>query len=817
MSLLAQLRKIQNKKPESKPPKKRKKRDASLLFASAAELNKLSSLNKLEPYQKYELVNSNDVSALDSTEHTIKIYHTKRPNQTESQQDNMQKLSMDQMIDFDQLMSEVTPKEPLAKAEQPLAKELQLQPPQVKKGQLKMTDYGASVPNISFTPCTQKPTQQTKLPEYGFPEMKFKTKEEPPKKDMYQGSIDDFFASPKTLNSNTNTNTNKRKAETPLEVSSAVKKKKKNTIQKPPADFFTAVAATTDASHDTQKTGFATLLSDYCKSLDIDYHSSNSQEVAEYINDANTKQKADSVMLVSGPGGCGKTFVIETVCQKEGYEVVYIDGMGDDLQDQITSAVMQGPDPLGPYRTKKVRVVVVDAIDYFETPAIRKIINFVSEMVIGKTIENKKTKKRKGGKSKKKDPYDVQMCSNPVIFTCSNLFAKKVMSVKKDLNPTIVKVNPLDSSQRISLARKCCQYLGIPFSQMCCRICNKSGDDMTSILTKIQWYAVGGISMSLEQVEKDKTHVGIFEACKYLLDPPMKTVYKPDQEWDETVPMPLEEYLEMWKRGGNDDRLREMCYHSFHDYVSLVIRLKGDTVEEKKNNAQRYAPSKLLKGLEEYGRIVDAYSVHDLVDTDAKHVMDTGKLEFLGAFDMYVPTALKTNLQGIRVRTKIDRGTIDYKTRYPQSRLNILKQCGINDADKEKLDMVNVMQKIEEARRMADITYIPNEKMKVEYHMGKYLTLMDEKTNTFMYADSFMDYDEEAEVSNNTKKKKGRGRNLNGRMECAKMIRYKYDLPESEMQIEVKKLTKEERQEARKKLVRKKKKNRLLGQPITNS
>jgi hypothetical protein len=472
-------------------------------------------------------------------------------------------------------------------------------------------------------------------------------------------------------------------------------------------------------------------LPEYCLGLPLNFHPGAIDTMVRHMHGRNRDTRYEpKILLVTGKPGIGKTFCVERACKTAGYEMVYIDMMHTDLEAHMRDAIIGKPDPYGPYKNTKIRVAVVDAMDGLERSYLDKVAKFIQNM----------TDPYGSVRGKEKRKIAIRFRVNMIILTTSNRYDKKLMSWMYRLKPTEIKINPINHSQTITLARKACEYQGLPLDQRVHKFIMSFGENLTSLLMKIQFLSYGSGVIDHDMMRDDDTAVDIFTCCRYLMEPPEER--NPETGEEKTVS--FEKYNRMWDRGG--EKVQSTIFHSYQDYVPFIPETPGavkklltknpaDRSEADVKAAERsmtdYKDSGdyFYKGLAAMSEIANAFSDLDSIPFQ--------EFAAQGALQQCLRLRLKVSLEDIRIRA-IRKRRIDVKTRFPAVKnTNCFAACGIDTRRAEMMHMLNVMHNLDVAKKLKDMNHEMNPHYELSEHIGRYLSLHDAKKNQWVIMDMY--------------------------------------------------------------------------------
>ena len=389
---------------------------------------------------------------------------------------------------------------------------------------------------------------------------------------------------------------------------------------------------------------------EYVGNLDINYHQSVTKTLTKFLDTRNSKKRSDNyVMVVTGPSGCGKTFSARHAIKNAGYDIVEIDMMSKDINTKIKQAFVQGTDSMnwGNPNRKKVRAVLIDAVEGLEPDIINKITKFANSII------NLSKVCKKGKKDINRAL--VSFWLNPIILTCNTKYDKKLSVMCMKLRVKEIKCPPLTSSQKSSLLLHGCNHLKIGMDKRVFRLSSTSYD-MTYLLNQLHFISLSTTPMDATTNTMDDSNMDVFKCVKYLFDPPCGM--------DDDDSCAFDSYNRVWERGDTGHKLNQIIFNSYPMHVSSVPKRL------------------LLTGLDQMTLIADSY-----VDADVLTGMCGYDSEFSKSFSRRTIHSVMTNTYGLR------SGHIDVKTHMPNltSTRDILNRCRIGKDDIEKLRYVNTM------------------------------------------------------------------------------------------------------------------------------
>jgi hypothetical protein len=512
-------------------------------------------------------------------------------------------------------------------------------------------------------------------------------------------------------------------------------------------------------------------LPEYCMTLPINYHVDITDMLMRHMDGNNRDNEYNpKIILLTGNAGCGKTFCIQRACEMAGYDYAYLD-VSEEVDDQaVRDLILSRPDLDSPNALKNIKISIVDAIDGFEGGQINKVCKIIQNFV----------HPRKDIKTKKNPAVNFRV--NMIVLTANTRYSKHISSWIYKLKPVEIKMNTINYSQTNDIARKACEYMNIPMDAKVYKLTSTFGDNLTSLLMKIQWLSYGVKELDPEIIKNDETNLDIFSCCKSLLEP---------KEVD------FKTYNSTWERGG--EKIMSTIFNSYPDYVNFIpetpdmIQTFLNDNEETVNNffslrqqvqkeGFRYKNANfetLQSTLSDYKEYKDGFSkglvsMHNIAEAFSEFNITPIISDIM---EYVLQLQCKVELEDIFARS-VKKRRIELKIPYVKDHTECLAKCMIHTREAEKLWFVNTIHNIEIAKKLKDFQYIPDPRYELSENIGRYLSLVNEKTNQWVIMDLFAEdkssgSEEDTKLRKPKKDKKGVV-NTHPKLECIQLFSYNF-------------------------------------------
>jgi hypothetical protein len=485
------------------------------------------------------------------------------------------------------------------------------------------------------------------------------------------------------------------------------------------------------------------LLPEYMKTVDLNFHPKASIAIKDFIHDRNNQIKSKHyVLVVTGPQGCGKSFVVEDAVKKAGYETVHIDMMKKDNMGYFKQAVVQGSDPMsniGSNTRKRVRVVFIDAMEGLLSDTVKKMTTFISRLTNPEKHEKRNIKNRN----------TQRFWLNPIVVTCVTTFEKSLVPFVMGLNIKEVKCKVLQDHQRTTLVKMGCARLGVKMTPRIRQLASSS-QDLTYVLNQLHFLVCSTGKLSNETRRMDSGNLDIFKCCNSIFDPPTKDSF--------------ELYNTRWDCGG--DKIDTVVFNNYPNFVSVVPQPgKGCRSKKELNLAlNEYSPKLLTLGLEQLDAIAEACSTQDIM-VDPSNPFNTDVLD-IGSrvYRTKMFETMKSRF-GSKGKRRINAKTSGKNPRLDSS----YKMCRIDKRMEEKLRFITEMHQCQTRKiHTQDSNLDIGSDYDLSKHIGWYMSLstsdkdieqlgddFDDSKLTYTKMDMFANPDD-AKTKTKTKKNGGR-------------------------------------------------------------
>lgn len=486
-----------------------------------------------------------------------------------------------------------------------------------------------------------------------------------------------------------------------------------------------------------------TSLLEYCMTLGINHHTETVSTLVEHMNGLNDdSQYKPNILLVTGPSGCGKTFCVRRAVKDAGFDLIDVDSLDIDITpkktdkekkerfdtgDRARSAIVCRPDSFGPNASKRICVVLFDAVDGLEAKRRSKITKVIQSLM----VDDKKSKAKKRA--------EITLRPNLVILTADDWYnpnlrdmvnklqlqpKPKPKPTEKSKVPEVktneVKVNELNHSQMTSLVEECCAYLGVPMTPRIYRLISANTDSLSALLTKVEFCAPMEDGQELSMNVDERTF-DIFKCCRTIFQPPEVRNPKTNQQ----EPMGFDRYSEIWELGG--EKVENILFNSYPDFVRYIpetpeavktyieakIEQQTDDLKELERAAKDSmkdmigSGSYFYRGVESMSTLADMHSLMDALPySEQENMADVLKLTY------------KTEMEDVISRNSREP-KLDLKSHMTFYRVPLcLTRCGIGKAEMEMLRYVQRIRSMEAQRQIEDFTYQPNPEYDLLKHVG---------------------------------------------------------------------------------------------------
>ncbi len=452
----------------------------------------------------------------------------------------------------------------------------------------------------------------------------------------------------------------------------------------------------------------------YCLSLiDDNFHKSTTDALIKNIQALDKNPNHDiKVVMVHGPCGSGKTFAVQKACLEAEFENVSIDMSvatpkkpgkkknqestkpvekldGDVL---IRGAILGAPDVLRARAQgkpkRRIRVVIVDALDEYDKLSIDKFFTFLTG-IHGLTGAKVKTPHKKA----------ARFAPNFVILVVTNPFHKNIsrwwykFGGPKQPNSEL-KITPPNYQQACTLVNRCVVKLGARPNKLYNDMVVESLPNVTALLMKLQFSIYG-----LDKVEggiDDRVVVNFFGDCKTLLSPPDDLVY--------------EKYDAIWER--EHTKIDTTIFNSYPQYVRFIPPLRDeDKVRKHDMDLGVYSA-----GIDSMAEISDAFSMLDTVD---QTVFTNDENQ---TFTQILRRTVRNELQDVAFPA-VHNAQIFPKY---QNGSAVRPPISVSKQDAEKFHMIHSIHQIEEAKRGRNMKFQLSNDYQLANHVGTYVTRADD-------------------------------------------------------------------------------------------
>jgi hypothetical protein len=283
---------------------------------------------------------------------------------------------------------------------------------------------------------------------------------------------------------------------------SAVSKKisRKNRTYEQPFTTITPLLNSVDGVDSVSCT-----LSEKMYNVDTNFHEKACGMISDFLRDRNNRPKSDVYMLlITGPPGCGKSYVVRKAIEAVGLERVDIDVLDYGSDFHVQQALTQGDTSMQlsqDHIKKKVRAVVIDAAESFEGPH-RGVLTSVFN-VMSKIINPTKHMKRKRGRA----PAVINRWLNPIILTCNRKYDIPVGTIDLRAIPhSEVKCSELSQRQIRTLLTKFNHCFGGDMGKWINQLASYSSD-MNYLLSQMHLPSLASITQRKEQTIVDSEKI----------------------------------------------------------------------------------------------------------------------------------------------------------------------------------------------------------------------------------------------------------------------------------------------------------------------
>jgi hypothetical protein len=482
---------------------------------------------------------------------------------------------------------------------------------------------------------------------------------------------------------------------------------------------------------------FQGLLPDYLRTLPINFHQTLVHDLKRAIEDANTARQTPgskiTILLLTGKSGTGKTFSVYRACQEAGFQLYEPDDASLDFAAEMRAAVTCPPRHAEVGHDKKLRVALFDNIDFYSTPLLNQLRNYLTTLSTGRLSRSEAVR----GKSTRRA---VHIATNVVILVCSNENSQPVNALVKSVKPRKLVCYPPGNLYIQDLMRLSCEHMGLQPHLLAHNFPSVleayGSEDLTSLFMNFQFLLTDPQGAHLlANAKKDLLTVNFFNCVKYVMAPPDTAKFA--------------EYQRQWQLGG--DGVARILFNSYPKYLPYVTQTPSEITAWLSLGHQGADPGSRpatriqqahTGGLESMAALAEAFSSIDLIqggfsmdtkandeDRETVHLGDSGSLALqLTSFCV---------LSNVFVRSTKNPQP-DFRTQTPRPPYNVLQSCLLGcRSQQEKLHYVEVMRQIELRKKCDDFQYVTNPNYELTEHVGKYMTLYDVKENLWLQKDLF--------------------------------------------------------------------------------
>jgi len=477
------------------------------------------------------------------------------------------------------------------------------------------------------------------------------------------------------------------------------------------------------------------MLPEYCMTLESNFHVGVTDTLLRHMNALNgDSQCASKLLIVTGPSGCGKNFCIRRACELGGYDCTDVDLWDEDVDAVMRDAILSRPDPYARLtqgstkKSKRIRVVLIDALDGYQSNLIGKVCKFLNTLLNPVTY----------AKGKKPVQKKIHLQNNLVIFTANNRYHKNLTSWMYKLKPVEIKVTLPETSQIELLVRKSCEYLKLPMAPRIHKLVSEFSHNITSLLMKVQFLTFTEGELDTSLMTTDNPVLDIFDCAHKLLEP---------------SDIDFEKYESTWEEGG--ERVTDVIFNSYPPYVKFI----PDTPKMKPTSEASY----FCEGLNAMHDISEAFSLLDLTYGDEM-------------FETSLKLTVKVNLENVFIRSAKTRN-VDVKSKFMVTLPPCMNACLIGKREAEALHHVYLMNTLESNKKLADFKYVPSNNYNLSDYVGIYYTQLNEERNEYLICDLFP-----VSASDDTGKKvskKGWEESIHPKLEVIQFFTHKYELGEN--------------------------------------
>jgi len=481
------------------------------------------------------------------------------------------------------------------------------------------------------------------------------------------------------------------------------------------------------ATHDET---ISMMLPEYCMTLESNFHNGVTDTLLRHMNALNgDSQCASKLLLVTGPSGCGKNFCIQRACTLGGYDCINVDLCDEDVDATMRDAVLARPDPYEKMKKpKRIRVVLIDALDGYPANLIGKICKFLNNLLFPSTFV----------KGKKPVHKSIRFHNNLVIFTANNRYHKNLTSWMYKLKPIEVKVTMPNNEQIGLLVRKSCEYLKLPMAPRIHKLVGEFSENITSLLMKVQFLTFTEGELDTSQMFTDNAALDIFDCAHKLLEPS-------DIEFSK--------YESIWEEGG--ERVNDVLFNSYPPYVKFI----PETPKSKPTSDSEY----FCEGLNAMHDIAESFSLLDLTYGEEM-------------FETTLKLSMKVNLENVFIRSVKTRN-VDVKSKFMVTIPPCLNACLIGKREAEILHHVYLINTLESNKKLLDFKYVPSDDYNLSDYVGIYYTQLNVERNEWLIVDLFP-----ASASDDSGKKvnkKSWEESIHPKLEVIQFFTHKYELEET--------------------------------------